>query len=123
MPAKRKRRSDRNHAIYEIRCTATKQVYIGITVIRGRAVKKSIRKRWVQHLYDARGRKEVAFKHALHRAIARHGEESFVHRVLTVVRGKEEAHLIELKMIRRRKPALNVEGTASKRKATKRVYR
>lgn len=112
---RRKRRSDRNHAVYQIRCEPTGDIYIGITVVRGRAVTKSVRKRWVQHLYDAMCEDRSVFRFRLQRAILRYGEDAFTHKVLKVVRGKAEAHKVEMQFIRRRQPALNVEGTGRKR--------
>jgi hypothetical protein len=108
----RKRRSDRNHAIYMIRCTKTRERYIGITVVRGRAVLGSVRRRWLDHVYHAmiEGR-----SHRLQKAIRRHGPQAFTHELLAVVRGKAEAHALELEFIRRRRPQLNVEGTRRKR--------
>jgi hypothetical protein len=107
----RKRRCDRNHAVYQIRCKATGERYIGITVVMGRAVKKSVRKRWLSHVYHA----EIEGRsHRLQRAIRRHGPGAFTHELLAVVRGKQAAHDLEMKMIRRRRPQLNVEGTGRK---------
>lgn len=116
----RKRRSDRNHLVYLIRCTNTGEEYIGITVVRGRAFNKSLAIRWRDHLYHAfvEGR-----NHLLQKAIRKHGEEAFEHEILWIVRGKSAAHEVEREEIGKRKPTLNVECTARKRVGKRGPYK
>lgn len=108
---KRKRRSDRNHAIYMITCKPTGERYVGITAIRGRAFLKSVKLRWSNHVYHAvvEGR-----DYPLQRAIREYGEGLFSYELLMVVRGKKEAHQLELDIINQLRPELNVEGTKKK---------
>jgi hypothetical protein len=107
----RKRRTDRNHCLYQIRCIATGERYIGLTVAVGRAFLKSVRKRWLTHVYQATVERRG---HRLQRTIRKYGAEAFTHELLAVVRGKRAAHDLEMQMIRRRRPQLNVEGTGRK---------
>ena len=51
--SKRKKRSDRNHIIYQLTNTVTGEKYIGVTVVSGRAYLKSLRSRWIRHIYKA----------------------------------------------------------------------
>lgn len=108
----RKRRSDRTHLVYMITCEPTGERYIGITVSIGRAYQKSVKSRWQKHVYHAliEGR-----DYALQRAIREHGEESFAHELLYIVRGKAAAHEIERELIELEAPELNTECTGRKR--------
>jgi len=101
------KRRDRNHLIYLITCSETGDTYIGLTVVRKKAVMKSAERRWKDHIYQAfvEGR-----DFPLHRLIRDVGADSFHHKVLHVVRGKSEAHKVELMIIRQRRPSLNVTG-------------
>jgi len=107
----RKRRSDRNHAVYQIVCKPTGERYIGLTVVRGRAVQKSVKIRWDGHVHHAvvEGR-----DNPLQRRIREFGPEAFSHELLQVVRGKQPAHDIEKGLIVNMKPELNVECTGKK---------
>jgi len=100
-------RRDRNHVIYRITCSETGDTYVGLTVARNRAFAKSAERRWKDHLYQAfvEGR---AFP--LHCLIRRVGAEMFRHEILHVVRGKTQAHEVELAIIKRDRPSLNVTG-------------
>ena len=111
----RKKRCDRNHAIYMITCLLTNERYIGVTVIRGRAFQGSVKTRWEGHVYHAmiEGR-----DYPLQRAIRQHGPSAFKHELLRVIRGKKEAHQIELDLIKSIGPELNVEGTNKKKDCT-----
>lgn len=111
MAKRRKKRCDRNHAIYMVTCQPTGQRYIGITAVTGRAFLKSVKRRWNNHVYHAivEGR-----DYPLQQSIREHGEQAFCHELLMIVRGKQEAHSIELDMINSLKPELNVEGTSRK---------
>ncbi len=100
----RKRRSDRNHIVYQIRNKQTEEFYIGITALRGRAYKFSIEKRWKQHISRA---KTQDLNWSLCESIRQWGENSFEISILEVIRGKTEAHLREVQLIKERKPKLN----------------
>jgi hypothetical protein len=101
--AKRKRRTDRNHAIYEIFCEATNQSYIGVTVCSGTAL-NSVRKRFNSHVSRAN---TDTWKWNLCEALRTHGCEKFTPYLLEVVRGKTAAHARERELIATMKPALN----------------
>lgn len=111
----RKKRSDRNHAIYMITCLPTGERYVGLTVVRGRAFQNSVRLRWEGHVYHATVENR---NYPLQRAIREHGPESFHHELITVIRGKQPAHDYEIQLIHEIKPELNVEGTNKKRIGT-----
>lgn len=100
----RKKRSDRNHIVYQIRNKQTEEFYIGITALRGRAYKFSIEKRWKQHISRA---KTQDLNWSLCESIRQWGENSFEISILEVIRGKAEAHLREVQLIKERKPKLN----------------
>lgn len=110
----KKKRCDRNHAIYMITCQVTGERYIGITVIRGRAFQGSVKARWEGHIYHAM----VEMRdYPIQRAIRLHGPESFRCELMKIVRGKQAAHNEEITLIRELKPELNVEGTERKKNA------
>lgn len=104
---KRKRRSDRNHVIYQLTCNPTGETYIGITVARGRAFKKSMDIRWTGHCYHATVENRPT---TLADRIRTHGADAFGKEILAVVRGKTEAHTQEMNYIRNLRPSLNILG-------------
>ena len=99
----RKKRSDRNHAIYCIENTITGESYIGITGC-SRAIVRSVKVRVQKHM--SRARTEVRDWN-LYENIRRYGEENFVYWVMETVRGKAEAHRVEREYIREYNPVLN----------------
>ena len=100
----RKKRSDRNHIIYKLTNTVTEETYIGVTVVTGRAYLKSLRSRWIRHIYKANiGMAE----YPISVSIRTHGEESFTREILQIVRGKKNAFQTEAQLINEHKPALN----------------
>lgn len=108
----RKRRNDRNHVIYEITCDVTGDTYIGITVARGRAYLKSIETRWKGHIYHACVENRDL---PLAATIRYHGPEKFSKKMLAVVRGKTATHAEETRLIKERKPTMNVVSIAKKK--------
>lgn len=100
---KRKRRTDRNHAIYELVCEVTGQNYIGVTVVSGTAL-NSVRKRFNSHISRA---KTGCWKWNLCESLRTHGCEKFTPYLLEVVRGKAAAHARERELIVTLQPALN----------------
>jgi len=110
----RKKRSDRNHAVYQIICRPTGERYVGVTVVRGRAFQKSVRIRWEGHVYHAI---EEGRDFPLQRRIREFGPAAFEHELLQVVRGKQPAHDLERSLISTLQPELNVECTARKQRA------
>jgi hypothetical protein len=100
----RKKRTDRNHVIYRLTCGDTNETYIGLTVMRGRAVMKTINTRFQQHCYRA----EVQDKTwALCEAIRSY--DSWFVEAIEVVRGKREAHARERQLIAELQPELNTQ--------------
>ena len=101
----RKKRSDRNHIVYQIRNKETEEFYIGITSLKGRAYKWSIEKRWKQHISRA---KTQDLDWTLCNSIRQYGSDSFIISILEVIRGKAEAHFREVQLIHELKPQLNL---------------
>lgn len=101
---KRKRRSDRNHIIYQINNTVTGEIYIGVTQCLGRAYLASLKKRWKQHISRS---KHQNLKWNLYLSIEEHGIEAFKPQILEIIRGKAQAHDRETKLIHELKPTLN----------------
>lgn len=98
----RKKRTDRNHLIYQLTCLDTGDSYIGVTVMRGRAQLKTLATRWQQHQYRAHNQdKDWALSDAIR------SYENWHTQVITVVRGKKEAHAFETQLIDDLQPALN----------------
>lgn len=104
----RKKRSDRNHVIYLLTNTVNDKQYIGITVAKGRAFKWSAINRFHKHV--SRARIEWDKDWPLYRDMRKYeGAEHAIYEVtvLSVVRGKREAHKIETELINSIKPKLN----------------
>lgn len=108
---KRRRRCDRNHAIYMVTCKVTGERYIGLTRINGRAVIKSIKQRWKNHVYAAFIENRP---YLFQQRIREYGEKEFNITLLLVVRGKKLAHITEKKFVETLKPELNTELTTRK---------
>lgn len=108
---KRRRRCDRNHAIYMVTCKVTGERYIGLTRINGRAVIKSIKQRWKNHVYAAFIENRP---YLFQQRIREYGEKEFNITLLLVVRGKKLAHITEKKFVETVKPELNTELTERK---------
>ncbi len=99
----RKRRSDRNHAIYELYCEVTGESYIGLTVVNGTAL-ASVRGRFNRHLSRANTESK---EWNLCEALRKYGREGFTPYLLEVVRGKTAAHARERELTAEMQPALN----------------
>lgn len=104
MTQKRKRRSDRNHIIYQL--TVRGKIYIGVTVKDTNTALQSLRRRVGKHWYR---RKEVGKNHwILYREIAKLETRNQIDaKILEIVRGKSEAHMRERELIRMHRPVLN----------------
>jgi len=106
---KRKKRSDRNHIIYKLTCDITGESYIGLTVATGRAYLKSLRSRWIRHIYKA----NVGMAdYPISIAIREYGVEKFSREILKIVRGKKNAFLVESELINELRPSLNTRMRA-----------
>lgn len=101
---KRKKRSDRNHAIYRLTNKVTGECYIGLTVCSGLTPKKAVEGRFQRHVKRALTQGK---EWALCNAIRQHGAEAFVVEVIKTIRGKAEAHQEERKITKELGASLN----------------
>ena len=88
----RKKRSDRNHIIYEIVNTINGKCYIGVTACIGRAFNYSAVRRFQKHCSRA---KQESKDWALYNDMRKYGANVYDVFVKDVVRGKAEAHKLE----------------------------
>ncbi len=101
----RKKRSDRNHIIYELRVNGLN--YIGVTAKTETTVLKSVRARAAKHFYRAKTETKNWLLCAELRKLASKDEiEIIVHEI---VRGKAAAHHREVEIRRAVRPALNTD--------------
>ena len=101
----RKKRVDRNHIIYELRVPAGN--YIGVTAKTESTVLKSVRVRANKHYYRAvRENKDWALCVALRELASKDEIEIVVH---AVIRGKADAHRMEVAIRRNVSPNLNTD--------------
>jgi hypothetical protein len=101
---KRKKRSDRMHAIYKVTCVPTGEAYVGLTVCSGMTPKKAVEGRWQRHVTRAHTQPK---DWTLCKAIREHGATAFTVAVLEKVRGKAEAHTRERQLTRELGATLN----------------
>lgn len=103
--APRKKRTDRNHIIYELRVPAGN--YIGVTAKTESTVLKSVKARAAKHFYRAKKEdKAWTLCVALRELDSKDEIEILVH---AIVRGKAEAHREEVQIRRAVKPNLNTD--------------
>lgn len=102
----RKKRSDRNHIVYEI--IVQGESYIGVTAKTATTTRKSLWDRMSKHWYR---RNEAGKNHwRLYEVLQKLDERSeAIIRELAVIRGKTEAHTYERELIRNMKPTLNTD--------------
>ena len=101
----RKKRTDRNHIIYELRVPTGN--YIGVTAKTESTVLKSVRSRAAKHFYRAKKEdKNWTLCIALRELNDKNDIEIVVH---AVIRGKAEAHKEEVRIRRAVKPNLNTD--------------
>ena len=101
----RKRRTDRNHIIYELRVNGLN--YIGVTAKTESTINKSVLARAAKHFYRAKTEsKNWLLCQALRELNDKSEIEVLVHEV---IRGKEAAHKREVELRRILKPALNTD--------------
>ena len=101
---KRKKRSDRMHVIYTVKCVPTNELYVGLTVCAGNSPKKAVAGRWTRHVTRALTQNK---DWTLCQAIRAHGPEAFKVEVLEKVRGKAEAHAREREVTKQLGAGLN----------------
>lgn len=102
MERKRKRRSDRNHAIYRIVIGA--ESYIGVTVIE-KGVVASLKRRLNKHWY--RRNDPMRWNWRIYEAMRSVERDEPIVELIELVRGKAEAHKRERELIKVYEPELN----------------
>jgi hypothetical protein len=101
----RKKRSDRNHIVYELRVPQGN--YIGVTAKTESTVLKSVRARAAKHFYRAKTEgKAWTLCVALRELNDKSEIEILVHEI---IRGKAEAHRREVEIRREVRPTLNTD--------------
>lgn len=101
----RKKRTDRNHIIYELRVAGGN--YVGVTAKTESTVLKSVRARAAKHFYRAKTEtKNWLLCAALRELHSKDDIEIIVHEI---VRGKADAHKREVEIRRAVKPTLNTD--------------
>jgi hypothetical protein len=104
-----KSRSDKNYLIYQITCAPTGQTYIGKCIIRKRAIKKSLKQRWNEHVRAAIQTPERTAGWLISQAIRQYGADAFTdHKVLEIV-PKRDVSRREAELINTLKPELNTK--------------
>ena len=107
--ASRKKRTDRNHIIYQVTCMVTEESYVGLTVCTHGTTQKGVKyaaeRRFQKHACRATSERADL---PLCKAIRKHGKEAFKVEPLWIVRGKEAAHSVEREVVSVLKPVLNV---------------
>ena len=105
METTRKKRTDRNHIIYELVVNGLN--YIGVTAKTESTVLKSVKARAAKHFYRAKTEnKNWALCQALR---ALNSKDDIEIRVHEIVRGKAQAHKREVEIRRTVRPALNTD--------------
>lgn len=100
----RKRRSDRNHVLYQITNVSTGDTYVGLTGAQGQAYLRSVKVRWQKHVSAAlNDGKDWAFS----KALRAQQDTSWRYQVLEIVRGRKNAHQRERQLIAELSPTLN----------------
>ncbi len=101
----RKKRTDRNHIIYELRINGAN--YIGVTAKTESTINKSVLARAAKHYYRAKTEsKNWLLCAALRELTDKNQIEVLVHEV---IRGKAEAHKREVELRRQINPTLNTD--------------
>jgi hypothetical protein len=101
----RKKRTDRNHIIYELRVNGLN--YIGVTAKTETTINKSVLARAAKHFYRAKTEtKNWLLCQELRKLADKSEIEVYVHEV---IRGKAAAHKREVELRRLINPALNTD--------------
>lgn len=105
MSTPRKRRTDRNHIIYELITPAGN--YIGVTAKTESTVQKSVQTRANKHWYRAHSENKAWLLCTALRSVE--SRELIEIRVHEIVRGKADAHRREVELRRLLAPTLNTD--------------
>lgn len=108
----RKKRSDRNHVIYQLTVPGH-GTYIGVTVKDTASAQKSALRRFAKHWY--RLKDPAKNQWLLYRALAHVARDSVLVEVLAQIRGKTAAHELEVRLRRQLKPNLNTDTRGDSR--------
>ena len=101
----RKKRTDRNHIIYELRVNGLN--YIGVTAKTETTINKSVLARAAKHFYRA---KTETKNWELCIALRELGSKDDIEiRIHAIIRGKAEAHKEEVRIRRAVRPTLNTD--------------
>jgi hypothetical protein len=103
--ATRKKRTDRNHIIYELR--VKDENYIGVTAKTESTVMKSVKARAAKHFYRAKTENKDWLLCAALRTLNSKDEIEIV--VHEIIRGKAPAHKREVELRRMINPTLNTD--------------
>ena len=104
----RKRRTDRNHAIYVITNVMTCEQYVGITAVSFSGnIQRTLNRRMQKHMQRAMAETK---NWGLSNNLREFGAEAFTYGLLEVVRGKRPAHARETILINTVQPAMNTFG-------------
>jgi hypothetical protein len=101
----RKRRTDRNHIIYELEVNGLN--YIGVTAKTESTVLKSVKARAAKHFYRAKTENKDWLLCKQLRTL--NSKDEIVIRIHAIIRSKAEAHKEEVRIRREVKPALNTD--------------
>lgn len=102
----RKRRTDRNHIIYQLTVPGH-GTYVGVTVKDTASASKSAQRRFAKHWYRLKDPTKCHW--ALYAALAQVAREQVLVEVLAIVRGKAAAHVEEVRLRRLLRPNLNTD--------------
>jgi hypothetical protein len=100
----RKKRSDRNHVIYEIFNTFNGKSYLGITACIDRRIKYSVINRFNKHCSRAKMEDK---QWALYKDMKKYGKDVYDVYIIEVVRGKATAHQKEVEYLKQYDYELN----------------
>lgn len=101
----KKKRSDRNHIIYQI--VGPEGIYVGVTAKTETTVLKSVRARIAKHYYRAKTETKAWLLCELLRSYD--SKDDIDVRVIEIVRGKAAAHERERELIRAMNPFYNTD--------------
>lgn len=104
MIKKRKKRCDRKHIVY--RLSVNSKDYIGVTYVEKQSPRKSLKRRWQKHVRRALTENR---DWKLCQAIRKYGPDAFIVEIISVVRGKAQAHNYERELIYKHNPKLNTD--------------
>jgi hypothetical protein len=100
----RKKRTDRNHIIYELTNVINGKQYLGVTQAIGRRFNYSVLRRFQKHISRA---KKENWDWELYKDMRKYGPDVYDVYLIEVVRGKAEVHIKETELLQRYEYKLN----------------